>query len=45
MLTSLIPMLGVTDDVKNRMKEFELEDPDGYQLWFGEDAEEPRQPA
>ena len=39
MLASLTPMLGVTD-VKNRMKEFELEDPDGYQLWFGEDADE-----
>jgi hypothetical protein len=37
-------MLGVTD-VQNRMKEFELEDPDGYQLWFGEDTVEPqRQP-
>jgi hypothetical protein len=23
------------------MKEFELEDPDGYQLWFGEDTDEP----
>ncbi len=24
-----------------QMKEFELEDPDGYQLWFGEDTDEP----
>jgi uncharacterized glyoxalase superfamily protein PhnB len=38
---------GVTDlrVTSYRMKEFELEDPDGYQLWFGEDADEPRQPA
>lgn len=24
-----------------QMKEFELEDPDGYQLWFGQDTDEP----
>ncbi len=24
-----------------KMKEFELEDPDGYQLWFGQDSDEP----
>ena len=23
------------------MKEFEMEDPDGYQLWFGEETDEP----
>ena len=24
-----------------QMKEFELEDPDGYQLWFGQETKEP----
>ena len=24
-----------------QMKDFELEDPDGYQLWFGQDTDEP----
>lgn len=27
-----------------QMKEFELEDPDGYQLWFGQETNEPPTP-
>jgi len=27
-----------------QMKEFDLEDPDGYQLWFGQETDEPPTP-